>query len=108
MMSVYPVELKRVEQDVVIRWNDGKEQRVSVRALRKACPCATCRHKNMEPAEKTPNSLNILTPAQTLPLRIEQMVPVGQYAYNIQFSDGHNTGIFTFDQLRTIADHPTD
>jgi DUF971 family protein len=31
------------------------------------------------------------------------MNPVGRYAYGIEFSDGHNTGIFTLDSLRELG-----
>jgi hypothetical protein len=38
--------------------------------------------------------------AEAQPLRIESMRPVGNYAYNIAFSDGHNSGIYSFAMLK--------
>ncbi len=38
------------------------------------------------------------------PTRVEHMRPVGNYAYNIQFSDGHDSGIYTFDYLVELGE----
>jgi DUF971 family protein len=32
------------------------------------------------------------------------MQPVGNYAYNVRFSDGHSSGIFGFDLLRKASE----
>jgi DUF971 family protein len=45
----------------------------------------------------------VLTPAETQPLRIAAMKPTGSYAYAIDFSDGHDTGIFTLESLREMG-----
>ena len=37
------------------------------------------------------------------PLRIEGIKPIGNYAYGIAFSDGHNTGIYSLEFLRTLG-----
>jgi DUF971 family protein len=47
--------------------------------------------------------LPILTAAETQPLAVIKMRPVGNYAYNIYFSDGHDSGIFSFDLLRELT-----
>jgi len=38
-----------------------------------------------------------------VPVTISQMHPLGNYAYNIQFSDGHGTGIFTLELLLKLG-----
>jgi DUF971 family protein len=45
----------------------------------------------------------VLSPAETAPLAITAMRPVGQYAYAIGFSDGHASGIYTLEYLRELA-----
>ena len=85
-----------------ITWSDGQVRDYSVRELRDACPCATCREKRNAPPP-SPLQLHILSPAETQPLRIAAMKPVGNYAYSIDFSDGHNTGIFTLETLRHLG-----
>ncbi len=90
----------------MVRWSDGHRRRYRVQELRDNCPCATCREKRQ--AETTDSTLlPVLSLEETQPLRIVGMKPVGSYAYSISFSDGHDTGIYTLDQLRssgTIAD----
>ena len=48
-------------------------------------------------------SLPVLSAAEARPLVIEDMKPVGSYAYTIAFSDGHNTGIYTLEHLRELG-----
>jgi DUF971 family protein len=45
----------------------------------------------------------VLSPAETQPLRIASMTPAGRYAYSIDFSDGHDTGIYTLELLRQLG-----
>ena len=45
----------------------------------------------------------MLTMAEARPLAIAGMKPVGNYAYSIAFSDGHDTGIFTLEFLRELG-----
>ncbi len=102
--TVYPTKLEREgERHLVITWSDGARRRYSFRELRDSCPCATCREKrNASPP--SPLMLPILTDAQIQPLAIAGMKPVGNYAYAIAFSDGHDTGIYTLDFLRELGE----
>ncbi len=102
-MPVHPVKLQRdtASRSLVIQWSDGQEQQIPFRTLRDRCPCAGCRTPQDEPKPDS-GGLNILSPAETMPLEIVAMRPVGNYAYHIEFSDQHNTGIFTFDLLRSL------
>ena len=100
---VYPTNLQLTpENQLVIEWSDGQRRKYSVRALREACPCATCREKRSQP--KDPFALPTLKQVQTEPLKIVGMQPMGNYAYSIAFSDGHDTGIFAFDLLRQLGE----
>ncbi len=105
-----PVSLGKTEdRSLVIEWNDGQVQTVSFRSLRDGCRCAKCIDERMEALnesasgeKKLSNELPVLSMAEIQPLDILQMHPVGNYAYNIHFSDGHSAGIFTFELLRSI------
>ena len=100
--TFYPLSLERCPPaHLRICWNDGLEQELALRALRDRCPCAACREAVIE--RKPANTLNILSPADVLPLEVVGMQPVGNYAYTIQFSDGHQTGIYTFELLRSLS-----
>jgi len=85
-----------------ITWSDGHVRDYALRALRDKCPCATCREKRNAPPP-SPMLLPIISAAEAQPLRIAAMKPVGNYAYSIDFSDGHNTGIYTLELLRELG-----
>ncbi len=102
-VSGSPVKIAREEPNgLLITWSDGQTLRYTAKALREACPCATCREKKTS-EQKNPFQLVILKPEETIPLAIKGMKPVGTYAYTIDFSDGHNTGIYTFEVLRSLG-----
>ena len=106
-MNTQPTDLQIVEDNaLLIKWSDGQQRRYSFRELRDACPCATCREKRTS-EQPAPTLLPILSAAETELLRIEGMKPVGNYAYSIAFSDGHDTGIFPFDLLQQLGERVT-
>src|SRR5258708_3479888 len=91
----------RGETKLAITWDDGRVREYTIRELREKCPCATCREKRDKPAPAV--LLPVLSAAETRPLKIASLNPVGNYAYSIGFSDGHDTGIYTLDFLREIG-----
>jgi DUF971 family protein len=102
-MNLQPTNLQLAGPDQLrITWNDGQIREYAVRELRERCPCATCREKRRAPPPP-PTQLPVLSPAETQPLRISSMKPVGNYAYAIDFTDGHNTGIYTLETLREMG-----
>jgi DUF971 family protein len=97
------LSLKSLKSDgdaLLVTWGDGLTHRLTWGTLRDACPCATCRQKRLEPAPP----LKILAPGEAGPVRVTGMVPVGNYAYQIDFSDGHKTGIYSLELLREIGE----
>ncbi|TWU22699.1 DUF971 domain-containing protein [Bythopirellula polymerisocia] len=102
-MIPQPTELKLLNPDTLqIAWNDGLVGRITIRELRENCPCANCIEKRSKPEPIA--LLPILKAEETQPLRITKMDPQGRYAYAIDFSDGHNTGLFTLDLLRELGE----
>ena len=92
-----PVEIGRANQhDVRIAWQDGHESLYPARELRLACPCAGCIDEVTGVIRILPANL----PQNVFPLKIDL---VGRYAISIQWSDGHNTGIYAFDRLRKMC-----
>ena len=94
--SLLPDEIGRVnEHDLKITWKDGHESIYPARKLRLLCPCANCKEemtgRPIIKEEKIPQDVH--------PVKIHL---TGRYAIRIDWSDGHNTGIFTFENLRSI------
>ncbi len=103
-MSIQPTKLEITSTGKLrIEWSDGQVREYVVAELREKCPCATCREKRSAPPPPA-TSLPILSMEEAAPLRIAGMKPVGRYAYGIDFSDGHDTGIFTLESLREIGE----
>ncbi|HEY2411148.1 MAG TPA: DUF971 domain-containing protein [Pirellulaceae bacterium] len=99
---IYPTSLElSPENRLLITWSDGQKRSYTVRELREACPCATCREKRNQPVD--PFALPVLKEVRTQPLTIAGMEPMGNYAYGIRFSDDHDTGIFAFSLLRELG-----
>lgn len=95
-----------------IAWSDGELREYRASDLREKCPCATCREKrSAKPDPKAGGmlELNVLSAAEAETVsqggvKVAGMRPVGSYAYNIEFSDGHATGLFTFELLRELGE----
>jgi DUF971 family protein len=101
-MNLQPTKLELLAPDRLrITWSDGQVREYQARELRDKCPCATCREKRGAPPPAT--MLPVLSPAEARPLAITGMKPTGSYAYSIDFSDGHNTGIYTLESLREMG-----
>lgn len=107
-----PTALAKLRDDrLQITWNDGRVGSIAWAKLREVCPCAMCnedRHKITEPVAKpTPAGLS-LTVLKEIPsgqsIMPRTITPVGNYAYKIVWSDGHDLGIFTFEFLHSLCE----
>ena len=92
-----PVEISRAgESDLQIRWSDGKVSVYPARFLRLACPCAHCVDEMTGRRVLQESSV----PQDVRPVALE---PVGRYAIQIRWSDGHSTGFYTWERLYALA-----
>jgi DUF971 family protein len=90
-----PREICRLGVHAVrIVWQDDHAAEYGNRYLRDHCPCAECR----------------VNPRRTLPIlgQQEEVYPVqiatvGRYAISVQWSDGHDAGIYSYRTLREIC-----
>jgi DUF971 family protein len=88
-------------EGVEVSWADGHASRYSFPYLRDHCPCAMCndeREKKAKEGSKA-DAFPMFKPKVTA----KSASPVGNYAIQIEFSDGHATGIFSFDHLRQVC-----
>ena len=96
--SFTPREIRQSgPRELTIAWGDGAESRYAVRRLRLACSCAHCvdewSGEGLLDAAAVPEDVH--------PLAIQS---VGRYAIQIDWSDGHSTGIYPFRRLRALAE----
>jgi DUF971 family protein len=104
-MKVYPSGLERLPDGRLrITWSDDAARVYTIQQLRNACPCAVCREKRTTAVLNATIMPDISGPDELRPLTLSGMVPVGNYAYSLAFSDGHDTGIYTFDLLRELGE----
>ena len=82
---------------IQVRWSDGHEASLPAYEVRCACPCAQCVDEN--------TGRQMLDPAQVPQnVSVEAMQQLGNYAVSFTWSDGHSTGIYAWDYLRSLAD----
>lgn len=100
MPTPLPYAITRRDDGLLIEWEaGGQEAFYPARQLRLACPCAAC----VEEMSGRP----LLDPASVPPdVRPLSVSLVGAYGLRILWSDGHGTGIYTFQQLQTLANRP--
>ena len=97
-LQIEPREIKQEDDfNLRITWGDGRECRFSAAALRRACPCAQCVNEWTGERMLKPNTI-------ADELEIKDLSVVGRYALNFQWSDGHQTGIYSFRYLRELCE----
>ena len=90
---------------IQIDWKDGHHSDYPLGYLRDECPCATCTGAHGTEPQKTNYAA---APADLFPmfkptLKMLSVESVGGYAIRIDWSDGHSTGIYSFDHFRKIC-----
>ncbi|MGH7202611.1 MAG: DUF971 domain-containing protein [Planctomycetaceae bacterium] len=90
-----PRSLQNDGRNLVIAWSDDVTHVLPWLVLRRLCPCASCRSRRErgEPLESIGDES----------VRPTAMRPLGNYAYQIDFNDGHNTGIYSLEFLRELG-----
>lgn len=90
---------------VKIDWKDRHRSDYDLAYLRDECPCATCTgaHGTVPQKSNYAKPSSELFPMYQPKLRMLEVEPVGSYAIRIVWSDGHSTGIYSFDHLRKIC-----
>jgi DUF971 family protein len=93
-------ELSVDRANLSITWSDGHRSQLPLRFLRERCPCAGC-------VEEWTGRRTVDVAAIPPDIRPLEMNPVGRYAVQISWSDGHSTGIYSWDVLLQLeADVP--
>jgi DUF971 family protein len=97
--------------DVV--WADGHTSHYDFTYLRDLCPCANCKDERARKAESdsaSPTHAHAAAPVNSSVLPMFKPKPkarhaeaIGNYAIQLEFTDGHKAGIYSYEYLRMIC-----
>ena len=93
--------IKKIDGNkLVLNWIDGHVSIFEIKFLRENCPCAGCKGETVLLKQYAP------MPQLDLPgkFEIKNITIVGSYAIQIFWMDGHDTGIFSFEYLKSICE----
>src|SRR6266702_7326432 len=96
--AIVPREiLQEGDAELCITWGDGRVCEYRAAELRRACPCAQC-------VNEWTGQRVLKREAVSEELTIQDLNIVGRYALNFRWSDGHETGIYSFRYLRDLCE----
>ena len=90
---------------MLFKWEDGFESYINLKILREKCPCANCEGEkdvfgNIYKGENKPLNNNSFL--------LNGIQPVGYYALRPYWKDGHHSGIYSFEMLRSLCENQVD
>ncbi len=90
---------------VEVTWSDAHTSHYDFPYLRENCPCALCNDEREKKARasKVGNASGAVLPMFKPRVTAKSAAAVGNYAIQIEFSDSHATGIYSFEHLREIC-----
>ena len=124
MATLVPTQLDlQRDRDLRVTWPDGRVDVWTIAQLRQLCPCAACKmqregsdpHQLFRPATpeevgEKPAKKSLSLTVATKPIvsasdaiSVTKAEPVGNYALRLTFSDGHESGIYSWAYLREMS-----
>jgi len=97
--TLHPLRAEVIGQELALAWSDGRESYLPLERLRRNCPCASC---GGEPDVMG----NVLRPQVSYgphSFELRSFHFIGGYALQPTWNDGHNTGLYSFRQLRALG-----
>jgi len=95
-----PKDIQHIGEELAILWNDGHETYLKLEELRRHCPCAGCQGEPDVLGNVHKGPAQTLTPAS---FQLVSLQAVGGYAIQPVWQDGHNSGIYSFEYLRSLC-----
>jgi len=95
--ALEPRDMEWLDKGVLgIQWNDGHKGIYAVRYLRQHCPCAAC-------VDEWTGERRLKSEDVPILIMLQDIEPVGRYAFQFKWSDGHDTGIYSYSLLRKLC-----
>src|SRR6266513_3035202 len=94
-----PVDLQQIGNELAVKWDDNSESFVPLEKLRRACPCAGCQGEVDVLGQLHKGSDKPLPPTA---FEWRSFVLVGGYGLQPTWRDGHASGIYSFDYLKSL------
>jgi len=96
-----PVDIQAIGSELAIKWQDGSESFIPLEKLRRACPCASCQGEVDILGQLHKGPALAMSPSA---FELVGIMPVGGYAIQPTWKDGHNSGLYSFDYLKRVAE----
>jgi DUF971 family protein len=95
-----PVKIKITgKTNLSIKWDDETESIIDIKYIRDECPCAVCKGETVLLKTYRPAKPTAERPESYI---IKNIQPVGEYAIQITWKDGHDSGLYTWDYLKEL------
>ena len=95
-----PLDIRTVgNDDILVQWEDSHRSLYPLRFLRLNCRCAHC-------VDEWTGKVLVEESKITADLNLRSFEPVGRYGVKLRWSDGHDTGIYAYEQLRRLCPCP--
>lgn len=104
-MAATPARVLVIGEELAVSWSDGAESYLSLRDLRRLCPCAGCAGERDLFGRLSKPPQNPYTPAS---FEVAATSPVGSYALQVFWRDGHSDGLYPWTKLREWAERPPE
>jgi DUF971 family protein len=97
-----PKQVKIFKKDnLKITWEDSTETILSLKYMRDECPCAGCKGETILLKTYRPPAPTVVTPEM---YQVKNIEVVGEYAIQVTWKDGHNTGIYSWDYIKQLEE----
>ena len=95
-----PKDIQIIGEELAISWDDGHETFIKLETLRRRCPCASCHGETDVLGNVYKGPATNFTPAS---FQLQHLQPIGGYALQPHWRDGHQSGIYAYDYLRALC-----
>lgn len=99
------IHVDRTSQTLEIAWDDMSGL-LSLPNVRKMCPCALC--DELRDQQNQSEGLHMISTNEMPSAILTEIIPVGNYAIQLRWQDGHDTGIYTYGYLRELIGTGSD